>query len=83
MSTIKTLHVPYIPKLDNLDYDNIIHRLEENGERRTIEALNWATLFPYHPLTTFNIAHSGKYIYIDFLSDAIIFVLLIMKIILR
>lgn len=66
MSTIKTLHVPYIPELDNLDYDNIIHRLEENGERRTIESLNWAALFPYHPLTTFNIAHSGKYIYIDF-----------------
>lgn len=63
---MKTLNVPFISGIDNLGLEDIINVLEEKGERRTIESLNWAKEFPYHPLTVFTIAHSEKYIYVDF-----------------
>lgn len=61
-----SLLVPFLPELDNLESEDIIRYLNDHGERRTIECLNWKEQFPYHPLTTVSIAHSGKYIYIDF-----------------
>lgn len=64
--TKKTLHVPYISSLDELETEAVLHALEERGERRTIESLNWREQYPYNPLTSFNIAHSDNYIYIDF-----------------
>ena len=48
------------------DVDMIINKLEEQGERRTIDELDWQDEFPYHPLTTFSIAHSCNALYIDF-----------------
>ncbi|MBO5455821.1 MAG: hypothetical protein J6A20_04830 [Muribaculaceae bacterium] len=62
----KTLNVPYIADLDFLNTDAIFNRLETSGERHTIEMINWKVQYPYHPLTTFTIAHSDKYIYINF-----------------
>ena len=62
----KHLSVPYIPQLDNLDTDEIIKTLDEKGARRTVDCLNWKDQFPYRPLTAVSIAHSGNYIYIDF-----------------
>lgn len=59
-------HIPFIPDLDNLDTGEIISRLESDGERHTVESLNWAAEYPYHPLTTFTLAHSEKNLYIDF-----------------
>lgn len=61
-----SLSVPFIPELDNLSKDEIIRRLEEAGARRTIDCLNWEEQFPYRPLTTIAVAHSGNFIYIDF-----------------
>ncbi|MCM1349230.1 MAG: carbohydrate-binding family 9-like protein [Firmicutes bacterium] len=61
-----SLEIPYIPELDNLSQEDIIHRLDDMGVRRTIESLNWKDQFPYRPLTTITAAHSGNYIYIDF-----------------
>lgn len=61
-----SLSVPFIPELDNLSKDEIISRLEEAGARRTIDCLNWKEQFPYRPLTTIAVAHSGNFIYIDF-----------------
>lgn len=54
------IHIPFIPDLDNLDTGEIISRLESDGERHTVESLNWAAEYPYHPLTTFTLAHSEK-----------------------
>ncbi|MDE5649759.1 MAG: hypothetical protein K2I35_01915 [Duncaniella sp.] len=62
----KTLHIPYIADLDFLNTDAIFNRLESSGKRHTIEELNWKDRFPYHPLTTFTIAHSANYIYVNF-----------------
>ena len=62
----KKLEVPFLPQLDDLDANQIISLLDEKGERRTVECLNWKDQFPYRPLTSFSIAHSKKYIYIDF-----------------
>lgn len=66
MTQPKLLHVPQIDKIENLHIDNIINILDEKGQRHIIDSLNWAKLFPYHPLSSFTIAHDGVYIYIDF-----------------
>lgn len=62
----KSLHIPFIPDLDFLNTDVIFSRLESQGERHTVESRNWSKEFPYHPLTTFTVAHSDKYLYVDF-----------------
>lgn len=66
MDKTKPLYVPYLPKLDTMDHDEIIKTLDEVGARRTIEVVNWKDQYPYRPLTAITIAHTGKYIYIDF-----------------
>lgn len=65
MST-PTLTIPYIPELDNMSPEEIVHKLDDNGERRTIDCLNWKDQFPYKPLASVATAHSGTHIYIDF-----------------
>lgn len=62
----KTLEIPYLPQLDELSANQIISLLDEKGEKRTVECLNWKEQFPYHPLTNFSVGHSKKYLYIDF-----------------
>ena len=63
---MKKVEAPYIPQLDGLDNsDEIIALLDLEGTRREIDTINWPE-FPYAPLTTFTIAHSAKYLYIDF-----------------
>lgn len=62
----KTLKVPFIADLDFLNTDAIFNRLESSGVRHNIGELNWKDEYPYHPLTTFTIAHSAKYIYVNF-----------------
>lgn len=67
MSTPKKLEIPYIQSLDSItDFDEIINVLDREAPRRTIESVNWADRFPYHPLTTIATAHSKDMLYIDF-----------------
>ena len=67
MAITKVIEVPYMPELEDAKgHDEIINILDEKAPRRTIESVNWEKEFPYHPLTTFSIAHSGKTLYIDF-----------------
>lgn len=61
-----SLSVPYIPGLDSMNSDQIIKTLDEKGTHETIDRVNWKDQFPYRPLTAISIAHSGNYIYIDF-----------------
>lgn len=62
----QTLNVPFIADLDFLNTDAIFNRLESSGVRHSIGELNWKEQYPYHPLTTFTIAHSARYIYVNF-----------------
>ncbi len=62
----KTLHVPYVSGIDDNSLEEITNILEEKGSRHTIQSVNWPEQFPYKPLSVFTIAHSEKYIYIDF-----------------
>ena len=64
---MKSIEVPYLPQLDNLNADEISALLENEGTRKQIATCNWPE-FPYKPLATFTIAHSGTAIYIDFFT---------------
>lgn len=61
-----SLSIPYLPDLDSLAQEEIVHKLDDLGVKQTIECLNWKEQFPYRPLTTVTLAHSGTHIYIDF-----------------
>jgi hypothetical protein len=64
---MKKLAIPHLPILDTLTTaDDIISRLDLSGARCLIDSLNWPEQYPYAPLTTVNIAHSGTALYIDF-----------------
>lgn len=64
---MKTVNVPYIPELSTLtSADDFLTMMDRCGTRCPIDSLNWPQLYPYEPLTTFTVAHSGKYLYIDF-----------------
>lgn len=65
-SNIKTISIPRIDAIENIQHDNIINILEEKGFRTIIDSNNWSNEFPYCPLSSFTTAHDGKYIYIDF-----------------
>ena len=65
-TNLEKLNVPYIEAIHGSDADDVINKLEELGERRTIDSIGWKNEFPYHPLTTFSVAHSDKSLYIDF-----------------
>lgn len=66
MNDLKTLLIPKIRHIDDFQINYIINMLENSGKRCIIDSVNWAKEFPYKPLSTFTIAHDGKYIYIDF-----------------
>ena len=60
------LSVHCIPELDNIPLEEMSQILAERGCRFNVECINWKEQFPYHPLTSYSIAHSGNKIYIDF-----------------
>ncbi len=60
------LDVPFIPELDNVTLEEAINILHDKGARQMVETINWPDQFPYQPLTSFSIAHSGTHIFIDF-----------------
>lgn len=62
----QTLIVPFIADLDILNADAVFSQLESSGERHNIGTLNWKDEYPYHPFTTFTIAHTAEYVYVNF-----------------
>ncbi len=64
-SNIDNLIVPRIDNLGEMSTDGIINALDDNGVRRPIDNIDYKE-FPYHPLTTFSMAHSDDMLYIDF-----------------
>lgn len=67
----RTLHFPHIPTLTSVAQDgtddDVISLLDRQGSRCLIDCLNWAEAYPYAPLTSVTVGHSGKALYIDFL----------------
>ncbi|MCH5328620.1 MAG: hypothetical protein J1E02_06335 [Coprobacter sp.] len=62
----KSVTVPFLPELDNIELEKISDVLEEKAVRQSIECVNWPDQFPYKPITAFSIARSSAYIYIDY-----------------
>lgn len=68
MAGKKVLRVPYLPLLEAQESaDGVRHLLDDKGCVSTISEVNWAAEYPYRPLTTFSVGHSGQSLYIDFL----------------
>lgn len=63
---MKTLEIPYIQKLNDIDIEAAGLLLEDEGHYDTVEVLNWAKEYPYKPITNFNIARSIDSIFIKF-----------------
>ena len=62
----KSIFVPFLPELDNLDLEKVSDVLEEKAVRQSIECVNWPEQFSYKPITVFSIARSQKYLYINY-----------------
>jgi hypothetical protein len=63
---MKSLPIHYIESLNSIEIEKAGEILEESGHRDTIEILNWKKLYPYRPITIFNIARSIDSIFIKF-----------------
>ena len=57
---------PRIEELDNLELHQVAEKLELSAPKYSLDCVNWEKDFPYHPITVFSIAHSSKYIYVNF-----------------
>lgn len=69
MANQKPLKIPYIKELSTAtSSEQIISLLESASPRQSIDKVNWSSQFPYQPLTTFNIGHSGESLFIDFFT---------------
>ncbi len=60
------MKVPKMVELDGLTMDAVSEVLSSKAPTYGINCVNWEKQFPYHPLTEITIAHSGKYIYVNF-----------------
>lgn len=66
---MNTLKIPLISELSTtLAPDEILNILDTRGRHAAIDCVNWRAEFPYAPLSTFTIAHSGECLFIDFFT---------------
>jgi hypothetical protein len=63
---MKSIIVPYIPRLNGTTAELAANILEEVGEEGNIENVNWVTLFSYKPITFFWIARSQSHLFIKY-----------------
>lgn len=63
---MKTIHAPYIEKLDHCDISEAAAILDSEGISDVVESVNWFNEFPYKPITFVNIARSQKSVFIRF-----------------
>jgi hypothetical protein len=63
---MKSIVVPYIPDLNGSTAELAANFLEEVGEEGNIGCVNWATLFPYKPITFFWIGRSQSHLFIKY-----------------
>lgn len=58
--------MPFLPQLSGLDAESIIHIMEEKAARQSLAYVNWPELFPYKPITVFNIARDHEKLYVNY-----------------
>ena len=63
---MKSLIIHYIEALNDTNIELARDILDDFGVLDTIEILNWSALYPYRPITQFNIARSNKSIFIKY-----------------
>lgn len=60
------LEVPSIDVLDDMSMAEVADYMELNVPKSGINCVNWKDKFPYHPITVFSMAHSKRYIYVNY-----------------
>jgi len=63
---MKSLSIPFLPKLNDIPISQASDFLDENGTRFSVEEVNWPEQFGYKPLTTVCIGYSHSAIFILF-----------------
>ncbi|MEI8086167.1 MAG: carbohydrate-binding family 9-like protein [Paludibacter sp.] len=66
MKNKKRIGIPYVESLNNINLELAGDILDDNGQRDTVEMLNWVHEYPYRPITYFSIAHSSDSIFIKY-----------------
>jgi hypothetical protein len=62
---MRTLKIPYVPALDDLDLKRVSERMETESLRQSIDVVNWDE-YPYKPIVVFDIARGEKDLYIHY-----------------
>ncbi len=65
-TNLDSISIPFIADLNENNYDELLQTIEGKGIRQTIDCLDWAEQYPYHPLTTVSLLHTADKLYIDF-----------------
>ena len=63
---MKKIAIPFVPELDNVSIELSTELLDEQGQKDTIEFLNWKKEYPYRPISIFFVARSSSAIYIKY-----------------
>lgn len=62
---MKTLNVPYLPQLDELEMSSVGYAMENQAQRDYISIINWPE-YVYKPIVAFDTAYSDRYFYIRY-----------------
>ncbi len=62
---MKTLKVPYLPQLDQLDMSSVGCMMESKAQRDYVDTINWKE-YPYKPIVAFDTAWSDTCFYIRY-----------------
>lgn len=63
---MKKIVIPYVEELNRIKIDVAATLLEDEGVEGAIDEVNWASDFPYCPITSFCIAYSLDALYIKY-----------------
>lgn len=62
----KELHIPYIPSLETASIEDSSDLLSTFGVVSAIDTLNWNSVYPYRPITSFQIGYSSTALFIKY-----------------
>ncbi|MDR1381535.1 MAG: hypothetical protein LBJ47_08670 [Tannerella sp.] len=62
---MKSLKVPYVPMLDELELKHAAERMETEALRQSVDVVNWDE-YPYKPVVAFDIARGERDLYLHY-----------------